>query len=114
MKSFWICETQKSKRQKFEILKNNVFAHDTDEILKTVAIYGANASGKSSIIKAIWFCNSLIFNSHNNNPNAVPVINQNIENLKTIFQLAIEAEQNKPEILGSAKISWKKAKVSRY
>lgn len=39
--------------------------------MKTVAIYGANASGKSSIIKAIRACVSMIYNSHNHNENTV-------------------------------------------
>jgi AAA15 family ATPase/GTPase len=39
--------------------------------LKTVAIYGANASGKSNIIKAIRACVQMIFESHNYNENTV-------------------------------------------
>ena len=37
-------------------LEDHFFTHDKDNILKSVAIYGANASGKSNIIKAIRFC----------------------------------------------------------
>jgi len=52
-------------------LKNNVFEYDGAEILKTLIVYGANASGKSNVIKAIRFCNAMIFESHNHNENTV-------------------------------------------
>jgi uncharacterized protein len=52
-------------------LKNNVFKQDKSEILKTLIIYGANASGKSNIIKAIRFCNAMVFESHNHNENTI-------------------------------------------
>lgn len=52
-------------------LKNNVFSHNKSEVLKTVIIYGANASGKSNIIKAIRFCNAMVFESHNHNENTI-------------------------------------------
>lgn len=52
-------------------LKNNVFESDKSDILKTLIVYGANASGKSNIIKAIRFCNSMIFKSHNHNENSI-------------------------------------------
>jgi AAA15 family ATPase/GTPase len=58
--------TQKAKR-----LKNNVFEFNKTKVLKTVAIYGANASGKSNIIKAIRFCNAMIFQSHLHNENTI-------------------------------------------
>lgn len=50
-------------------LKHNLFEFDKTGILKTIIIYGANASGKSNIIKAIRFCNAMIFESHNHNEN---------------------------------------------
>lgn len=52
-------------------LSDNIFKHNKVEVLKNVAIYGANASGKSNIIKAIRFCCLMILNSHNHNENAV-------------------------------------------
>ena len=63
--------TGKINTQKTQTLKNNTFAYKDDTILKSVAIYGANASGKSNIIKAIRFCCSMIFMSHNHNENTV-------------------------------------------
>lgn len=52
-------------------LKNNIFKQDKSDILKTLIIYGANASGKSNIIKAIRFCNAMVFESHNHNENTI-------------------------------------------
>jgi hypothetical protein len=54
-----------------KVLSNNIFETDKADLLKTVVIYGANASGKSNIIKAIRFCNAMIFESHNHNENTV-------------------------------------------
>jgi AAA15 family ATPase/GTPase len=61
--------TGNSKTQKTQILQANTFSYKDEQILKSVAIYGANASGKSNIIKAIRFCCSMIFFSHNHNEN---------------------------------------------
>ncbi len=57
--------------KKAKSLKKNLFKFEDTEVLKTVAIYGANASGKSNIIKAIRFCNALVFESHRHNENVV-------------------------------------------
>lgn len=59
------------KTQKAKALSNNVFEFEKNKVLKTVALYGANASGKSNIIKAIRFCNSMVFSSHQHNENAI-------------------------------------------
>lgn len=59
-------QTKKSKE-----LEENTFSYQNGRLLKTVAIYGANASGKSSIIKAIRACVGMIINSHNHNENTV-------------------------------------------
>ena len=50
-------------------LSYNYFEINKTKLLKTVTIYGANASGKSNIIKAIRFCNALVFESHRHNEN---------------------------------------------
>ncbi len=57
--------------QKAKALQDNVFETNKTKVLKTVAIYGANASGKSNVIKAIRFCNAMVFNSHLHNENTV-------------------------------------------
>lgn len=57
----------KSQSRKIRDLENNVFDWKDQKILKAVALYGANASGKSSIIKAIRFCCGMVFQSHTHN-----------------------------------------------
>ncbi len=59
------------KTQKSQELIANTFPFEDSRILKTIAIYGANASGKSNIIKAIRFCASMVFLSHAHNENTV-------------------------------------------
>jgi AAA15 family ATPase/GTPase len=59
------------KTQKTQTLQANTFAYKDEQILKSVAVYGANASGKSNIIKAIRFCCSMVFSSHNHNEDTV-------------------------------------------
>lgn len=46
-------------------LAGNTFCAGNERLLKTVAVYGANASGKSNIIKAIKAGVDMILNSHN-------------------------------------------------
>lgn len=48
-------------------LEDNTFEVANERLLKTVAIYGANASGKSNIIKAIKAAVDMILLSHNYN-----------------------------------------------
>lgn len=48
-------------------LSNNLFEINKTQVLKTLTIYGANASGKSNIIKAIRFCHAMVFESHLHN-----------------------------------------------
>ena len=57
--------------QKTKALKDNYFEVNKTKVLKTIAIYGANASGKSNIIKAIRFCNAMVFSSHLHNENTI-------------------------------------------
>ncbi|WP_372756018.1 ATP/GTP-binding protein [Labilibaculum sp.] len=57
----------KSKNAK--ALTDNIIEYGKEELLKSVTIYGANASGKSNIIKAIRFCCMMVLNSHNHNEN---------------------------------------------
>lgn len=52
-------------------LESNTFVCNDERMLKSVAIYGANASGKSNVIKAIRACVQMIFESHNYNENTV-------------------------------------------
>lgn len=52
-------------------LEGNTFKCNGEQMLKSVAIYGANASGKSNVIKAIRACVQMIFDSHNYNENTI-------------------------------------------
>jgi len=52
-------------------LKENTFLQEKEEVLKTLVIYGANASGKSNIIKAIRFCHAMVIESHLHNENSI-------------------------------------------
>lgn len=49
------------------VLDGNTFKVGNERLLKTVAIYGANASGKSNIIKAVKVAVDMILDSHNYN-----------------------------------------------
>ena len=57
------------KNEKSKSLADNIFNYSDIEVLKTVALYGANASGKSNIIKTIRFCNAMVYESHKHNEN---------------------------------------------
>jgi len=59
------------KSKNTQKLQANTFEFDDERLLKSVAIYGANASGKSNIVKAIRFCASMIFQSHMHNENTI-------------------------------------------
>ncbi len=52
-------------------LRHNVVDWNGVPVLKSVGLFGPNASGKSSIMKAIDFCCRLILNSHLNNEGSV-------------------------------------------
>lgn len=51
-------------------LSKNTFVHGKDELLKTILLYGANASGKSNIIRAIRFAHAMVLESHLHNENS--------------------------------------------
>lgn len=48
-------------------LADNTFTAGGERLLKTIAIYGANASGKSNVIKAVKAAVDMILDSHNYN-----------------------------------------------
>jgi AAA15 family ATPase/GTPase len=52
-------------------LSENVIDFNGEKILKSIGLFGANASGKSNIIKTIGFCNELILNSHQYNEGTI-------------------------------------------
>ena len=71
MRWYWICRQQAYRQKRQRKLEENTFVCGDERLLKTVAIYGANASGKSSLIKAIRACVGMIFSSHNYNENTI-------------------------------------------
>ncbi len=47
------------------ILKSNCFEKNKYKLLNSIVIYGANATGKSNLIKAVWFLKAMVQNSQN-------------------------------------------------
>lgn len=52
-----------------KMLKDNLIEWNGQKILKTIGLFGPNASGKSSIIRAVKFCCMMILESHQHNEN---------------------------------------------
>lgn len=60
-------QAAKIQTQKAKALEGNLFTVGGEQMLKSVAVFGANASGKSNVIKAIRACIEMIRSSHNYN-----------------------------------------------
>ncbi|MCQ2239811.1 MAG: ATP-binding protein [Bacteroidaceae bacterium] len=60
-------QAAKIQTQKSRFLEGNIFSVGGERLLKSIAIFGANASGKSNVIKAIRACIEMIRSSHNYN-----------------------------------------------
>ena len=60
-------QAAKIQTQKGRALEGNVFSVGDEKLLKSVAVFGANASGKSNVVKAIRACIDMIRQSHNYN-----------------------------------------------
>lgn len=65
---FRAANTKTAQSQK---LADNVIEWNGLKILKTIGLFGANASGKSSILKAIEFCCAMVLESHLHNDSDV-------------------------------------------
>lgn len=52
-------------------LSANVIEWNGEKILKTIGLFGPNASGKSNILKAIAFCCRMVLESHQHNEGAI-------------------------------------------
>lgn len=52
-------------------LSSHIFSWKDEMVLKSIGLFGANASGKSNIIKAITFCCHMVLESHLFNENTV-------------------------------------------
>ena len=64
-------QAAKIQTQKAKALEGNLFTVGGEQMLKSVAVFGANASGKSNVIKAVRACIEIIRSSHNYNENTV-------------------------------------------
>ena len=60
-------EAERISTEGAKSLAANVFTENGKKYLKTIGVFGPNASGKSSIYKALLFCNGLVLNSYMNN-----------------------------------------------
>ena len=60
-------QAAKIQTKKARELEGNLFSVDGEQMLKSVALFGANASGKSNVIKAIRACVNMVCSSHNYN-----------------------------------------------
>ena len=60
-------QAAKIQTQKGRALEGNIFSVGDEKLLKSVAVFGANASGKSNVVKAIRACIDMIRQSHNYN-----------------------------------------------
>ena len=61
----------KSNTKQARELSYNVIDWKGTKVLKTIGLFGPNASGKSNILKAINFCCRMILESHQNNEGVV-------------------------------------------
>lgn len=64
-------QAAKIQTQKGRALEGNLFSVGGEQMLKSVAVFGANASGKSNVVKAIRACVEMIRESHNYNEDTV-------------------------------------------
>ena len=74
-----------------QVLSRNVIDYKGEKILKCIGLFGANASGKSNILKAIDFCQHLIVDSHQYNEGKtfdfVPFKFESYTNKPSIFSI---------------------------
>jgi len=84
----------KSSKQYSEVDKNNIADSGETNLFKTIGIYGANASGKSNIIKALDYFIKIISkepsSSSNMNSLCEPFLFQdNCEKIESFFQIVL-------------------------
>ena len=60
-------QAAKIQSKKARELEGNLFSVDGEQMLKSIALFGANASGKSNVIKAVKACVNMVRSSHNYN-----------------------------------------------
>jgi len=81
--------------------EDNVFEFDKYKLLKSAVIYGANASGKSNLIKAMSFMEMFVFNSSKDTQAKEPIKVENFrlstetENEPSFFEIEFICDQKK-------------------
>ena len=60
-------QAAKIQTEKGKALNGNLFTINGEQILKSISLFGANASGKSNVIKGIKACVNMIRSSHTYN-----------------------------------------------
>jgi AAA15 family ATPase/GTPase len=72
-------------------LSTNVIDYNGEKILKSIGLFGANASGKSNILKAINFCQKMVVNSDQYNEGKVfdftPFKFEGYQNKPSVFSI---------------------------
>ena len=64
-------QAAKIQTEKGKALSRNMFPAAGGQVLKSVSVFGANASGKSNVIKGIKACVDMIRTSHTYNENTI-------------------------------------------
>ena len=64
-------QAAKIQTEKGKALSGNMFPAAGGQVLKSVSVFGANASGKSNVIKGIKACVDMIRTSHTYNENTI-------------------------------------------
>ena len=64
-------QAAKIQTEKGKALSGNLFTVGGEQILKSISVFGANASGKSNVIKGIHACVEMIRSSHTYNEDTV-------------------------------------------
>ena len=84
-----------------ELEESNVFSFDKLKLLKSAVIYGANASGKSNLIKAMRFMKNLVQFSTNEDQAEIFIkvekfrLNKEMENEPSFFEIVFIHDQKK-------------------
>ena len=81
--------------------ENNVFDFDKYKLLKSAVVYGANASGKSNLLKAMGFIKGFVFNSSKGTQATEPIkvegyrLSTETENEPSFFEIVFICDQKK-------------------
>lgn len=96
----FVATNLKSSKENQTVDLNNIVSDNGMKLLKTIGIYGANASGKSNIIKALeFFCGAVSDlpspESRLSNLTQPFLYEKNLENSESFFQIVIIIEDKK-------------------